>query len=331
MGASSSAVRVIRNGVPQATAALDLGSRLSKGNEQGLLGLAFRPQHAQNRKLSLFNTDTSAAVQVREFQLQAANPELIDSASERAILSAAQPQSNHNGGGLRFGPDGYLYISIGDGGGGGDNHGTIGNGQRKDTMLGKILRIDVDTTSSAKSYGVPSTNPFVGDPSYAPEIAFTGLRNPFRFSFDRLTGALWIADVGQNAREEIDYVAPGQLGHNFGWRCREGLAAYNMSTANCSSTTFVDPVLVKPTTGPYCSMIMGYAYRGCRMPGYHGTIFYSDYCHSNPRRFEFNGTTISNDQAISTINLNPIAWTEDQYGELYFVRLGNRVFRLDPN
>jgi glucose/arabinose dehydrogenase len=324
-------VRVIKSGVPQGTAAIDIGSRLSKGNEQGLLGLAFHPQHAQNRKLYLFYTDTSAAVQVREFQTQVGNPDRLDLASERTILSASQPQSNHNGGGLRFGRDGYLYISIGDGGGGGDNHGSIGNGQRKDTLLGKILRIDVDATSPGKNYAVPTDNPFVGDASYAPEIAHLGLRNPFRFSFDRQTGALWIADVGQNAWEEIDYVAPGQLGKNFGWRCREGLVSYNMSTPNCSAGTFVDPVLVKPTTGPYCSMIMGYPYRGCRMPGYQGTVFYSDYCHPNPRRFDFNGVTVSGEQAVSTINYNPIAWAEDQYGELYFVRLGNRVFRIDPN
>lgn len=324
-------VRVVRNGVPQTPSVFDLSTRVSKGNEQGLLSLAFHPGYAQNRKLYLFFTNTSGAVQVIEVRMQAGNPEVVETASERTLLTVAEPQSNHNGGSLRFGPDGYLYISLGDGGSGGDPHGPIGNGQAKDTFLGKILRIDVDQTAGGKPYAVPASNPFVGDASFLPEIYHWGLRNPFRISFDRQTGALWIADVGQNAWEELDYVAPGQKGLNFGWRCREGLVAYNMSTANCNTSTFTDPVLVHPTTGTYCSMIMGYPYRGCRMPGYHGTVFYSDYCHSRPRRFTFSGGVVSGDQDIATISANPIAWTEDHRGELYFLRLNNTIYRLDPS
>ena len=324
-------VRVIQNGSPVGGAALNISGRLSKGGEQGLLGIAFHPNHQQNRKLYLFYTDNSGDVQIREFQTQQGNPDVIDTTTERTILSVSEPESNHNGGGLRFGPDGYLYISLGDGGGGGDNHGSIGNGQRKDALLGKILRIDVNSTGGGKNYVVPSTNPFVNDASFAPEVFHWGLRNPFRFSFDRKTGAMWIADVGQSSWEELNYIPPGQSGLNFGWRCREGLVAFNMGTANCNSTTFTDPVLVKPNGGSYCSIIAGYPYRGCKMPGYDGVVFYSDFCHPNPRRFDFNGTTVSGEQAVSSVSGGPVSWAEDHQGELYFVELGNTVYRLDPN
>ncbi|MCA9671939.1 MAG: PQQ-dependent sugar dehydrogenase [Myxococcales bacterium] len=323
-------VRVIQNGTPVAAAALDINTRISKGNEQGLLSIAFHPNYQSNRRLYIMYTDTSRANQIREFQTQAANPNMLDAASERTILSVTQPETNHNGGSLRFGPDGYLYISIGDGGGGGDNHGTIGNGQSTNTMLGKILRIDVNSSGGGKNYVVPSSNPFVGNSAFLPEIWHYGLRNPFRFEFDSQTGAMWIGDVGQNTWEELDYAAPGTGGINYGWRCREGFVAFNMGTANCNTSTFRDPVLVQPTTGAYCSIIAGRPYRGCLMPGYHGTVFYSDYCYQNLRAFEWNGTSASNDRAAPNLTSNAVAWAQDYQGELYFVRLNGNVYKIVP-
>ena len=202
----------------------------SNSNEQGLLGLAFHPDYAKNGWFFVNYTRSDGDTRISRFSVSPTNPNIADPNTERIILEVDQPFANHNGGGLKFGPDGYLYIALGDGGSGGD---PFGNGQNNNTFLGKFLRIDVSNTNPSAPYSIPPDNPFVGNTVYRPEIWSTGWRNPWRFSFDRLTGDLWVGDVGQNAREEIDFEPTKTPGRNYGWRCREG--NQNYSSGGCLS------------------------------------------------------------------------------------------------
>jgi glucose/arabinose dehydrogenase len=326
----SGRIRLIKDGQLVPGPFLDLGSEVSQGEEQGLLSLAFHPAYQQNRRFYVYYTDSGGDVQVVEYQRQSNSEDVGDSTTARTLLSIAEPESNHNGGAIRFlGSSSSLYVGVGDGGGGGDDHGPIGNAQKKDTLLGKMLRIDVDREQGGKPYGIPLDNPFVGDAAFAPEIFHWGLRNPWRFSFDFATGELWIGDVGQNAWEEIDFVSAGAKGKNFGWRCREGLESYK-DDAHCASESLIDPVLVKPN-GAYCSIIPGYRYRGCRMPGYRGTFFYGDYCQGTIHSFQWNGAAVTDDQAVAGVSVTTLtSWGEDHQGELYLVTGNGQVFRLDP-
>ena len=206
---------------------LDIHDRVVYGGERGLLGIAFHPQYRSNGYFFVNYTGAGDSTHISRFKVNADNPDIADPFSERKILTIPQPYANHNGGDLHFGGDGYLYIGLGDGGSGGDP----GNrAQNKKTFLGKMLRIDVD---KGNPYAIPPTNPFVGDPEVLPEIWATGLRNPWRFSFDRLTHDLWIGDVGQNKYEEIDFQpASSTGGENYGWKCYEGNEAY--ASINCA-------------------------------------------------------------------------------------------------
>ena len=246
------------------------------GNEQGLLGLAFDPDYANTGRFYVYYTASgggpSGQSRVSRFQVTA-DPNVADPNSEEILYTWPQPFSNHNGGDLEFGPDGYLYVGFGDGGSGGDpnNH-----AQSLDDPLGDMIRIDV---SGASGYTVPPDNPWVGAQDTLPEIWASGLRNPFRFGFDALTGDLWIGDVGQNAWEEFDFWPAGDnSGPNFGWRCREGLVSYNMS--GCTGG-YVDPVAVYEnvwTGGTWCSAIGGRVYRGSQYPRFDGRYICTDYC-----------------------------------------------------
>ncbi len=224
-------VRVIAGGTLRANAFLDISGRISTGGERGLLGLAFHPAYASNGRFFVFYTRADDGdIQISEFRRSAGDPHRADAASERAILRVEHSTySNHNGGTLAFGPDGYLYIGTGDGGGGGD---PLGNAQDKLSRLGKLLRIDVDTPSSTIPYEVPADNPFVG--RAGDDLIWSyGLRNPWRFSFDRATGDLWIGDVGQGSWEEIDRarrIAGGGRGLDFGWNVLEGDHCYGATT-----------------------------------------------------------------------------------------------------
>ena len=213
------------NGQVLSTPFLDIDARVgSQGNEQGLLGLAFHPDYANNGFFYVNYTNNSGDTRIARFKVSADNPNVADPNSEKLLLPVDQPYSNHNAGDLTFGPDGYLYFGLGDGGSGGDPQ---NNGQTATAYLGKMLRIDVD---NGDPYAIPPTNPFKDTDFYLDEIWATGLRNPWRFSFDRLTGDLWIGDVGQDAWEEIDFQpASSTGGENYGWRCYEGNHVYSMS------------------------------------------------------------------------------------------------------
>lgn len=253
---------------------LDIQSRVGDSqNEQGLLGLAFHPDYQQNGFFYVNYTNNDGDTRVARFSVMANNPDKADPASEKLLLAVDQPYGNHNGGCVRFGPDGYLYIGMGDGGSGGDPH---KNGQNRQTFLGKMLRIDVN---NGDPYAIPPDNPFVNDNFSLAEIWAYGLRNPWRFSFDRLTGDLWIGDVGQNAWEEIDYQpASSSGGENYGWRCYEGEHAYN--TGGCPDTVvMVFPVAEYSNSSQQgCSVTGGIVYRGCDFPGLYGRYLFTDYC-----------------------------------------------------
>jgi hypothetical protein len=269
-------IRIVENGALLGTPFLDIDPIVnSSGNEQGLLGLAFHPDYANTGFFYVDYIDAGGNTVVSRFSVSAADPNVADPASELKILQVVQPYSNHNGGQLAFGPDGYLYIGLGDGGSGGDPQ---DRAQNIELMLGKILRIDVDSTQPPLNYAIPADNPFVGNPVAAKEIWAYGLRNPWRFSFDRLTGDLYIGDVGQNLYEEIDLQpASSAGGENWGWRCYEATHPYN--TAGCGPIGDYDmPILEYPHVSGRCSVTGGYLYRGFAAPGLRGAYVFADYC-----------------------------------------------------
>lgn len=254
------------------SAFLNISTLISTGGERGLLGLAFHPNYATNGYFYVNYTNTTGSTVIARYSVNTVNPNLADTASGTILLTIAQPFSNHNGGTLRFGPDGYLYIGMGDGGSGGDP----GNrAQNKNELLGKMLRIDVD---NGTPYAIPPTNPYASTDG-ADEIWATGMRNPWKFSFDTVDGNLWIADVGQENVEEINKVAVGDGGYNFGWRCYEGNAAYN--TAGCAAQntmTFPFTTYSSASGSGSCSITGGYVYRGTAYPNFVGKYFFTDYC-----------------------------------------------------
>lgn len=318
-------IRVIRNGTLLATPFLDLSGQVSQGSEQGLLGLAFHPGYAASGRFVVHYTDPSGDTRVSAFRVSA-NPDLADAASEQVILAVDQPFSNHNGGMIQFGPDGRLYIGLGDGGSGGDPQ---GNGQNRNTLLGKILRLAVN---DAGETSVPADNPFVGQTGARAEIWSYGLRNPWRFSFDRQTGDLYIGDVGQNAREEINAGIGAQPGRgvNYGWNTMEGTRCFQPA-ANCNQTGLTLPVL-EYDHSQGCSVTGGYVYRGSAIPALRGHYFYADFCEGWVRSFR-----LSNGTATDRREWSPLSpggqipgFGEDGAGELYVMTAGGRVFRIVP-
>lgn len=267
-------IRILRNGTLQATPFLDVSALLSGGGERGLLGLAFHPGYAANGYLYIYYTRAAdGAVTVARYTRSAGNPDLADPTSGQVLLTIAKPYANHNGGAIRFGPDGFLYLGVGDGGSGNDPHAYA---QDTTVLLGKILRIDVDRGTP---YAIPGDNPFAGNGSARPEIWAVGVRNPWRIAFDRATGDLWIGDVGQNEREEVDRVPRGTPGGmNFGWRMREGTRCTGLSGPYpCPSAALTDPVLEYDHTQG-CSITGGVVYRGRMAAVLRGSYLYADYC-----------------------------------------------------
>jgi glucose/arabinose dehydrogenase len=297
---------------------LDIAERIDSGGERGLLGLAFHPDFASNGRLFVDYTDLSGDTVVSEFQGDA---ERAEPASERILLSIDQPFPNHNGGDIAFGPDGYLYIATGDGGSGGD---PLGNGQSLQTMLGKLLRIDVD---GSEPYDVPADNPFVGDRQALPEIWAYGLRNPWRFSFDRQTEDIFIGDVGQGSWEEIDHQPAGEGGRNYGWNTMEGPECFRQ--AGCDQNGLLPPVTAygrdegSTVTG-------GYVYRGTAQPALAGLYLFADF--GSGRIWGFPASDASSDSVDMTellqTDLSISSFGEDEAGELYAVDLGGAVYRL---
>jgi hypothetical protein len=317
-------IRVIRNGQLQATPFLDVAGRISSGGERGLLGLAFHPQFATSRRLFVNYTNPRGDTHVAEFR--ATSADAADPGSERILLTSAQPFANHNGGGLAFDNSGRLLIALGDGGSGGD---PLGNGQKLDTFLGKILRIDVD---AGTPYAVPADNPFRATAGAAPEIWAYGLRNPFRISVDRPSGDLYIGDVGQNRVEEIDVgLASRRGGENYGWNTTEGSQCFSPASG-CNRSGLVLPVY-EYSHSEGCSVTGGVVYRGCRMPDLAGTYFFGDFCTGLVRSFR-----LANGQATDlrdwTAGLrgigSPSSFGLDADGEAYVVDYDGEVYRLEP-
>ncbi len=320
-------IRLLKRGSLAGTPFLDIVSRVGSGGERGLLGLAFHPRYAENGRFFVNYTDRSGDTHIAEFKASPASSDAADPGTERLLLLVDQPYANHNGGGLAFGNDGMLYIGLGDGGSGGDPH---GNAQSLGTHLGKMLRIDVDGGSP---YGVPRDNPFVGRAGALPEIWAYGLRNPWRFAFDRATGDLVIGDVGQNAVEEIDLgLASRRGGENYGWNVMEGSRCYRPA-AGCSTAGLTLPIS-EYTHGDGCSITGGVVYRGCRMPGYHGTYFYSDYCTPFVRSFRIeNGRPVDARDWSSSLGrevASPSSYGVDAEGEVYIVDHAGKVLKIVP-
>jgi glucose/arabinose dehydrogenase len=271
-------VKIVKNGAINKVPFLDLSSRLDGLNiaysEKGLLGMAFHPEFKKNGRFFVYYSAPDNLPKfdhksiVAEYKVSLTDADKA-STEETIIMEIFQPESNHNGGNLVFGPDGYLYIGTGDGGGANDEHGTIGNGQDLNSLLGKILRIDVD---QAKPYAIPEDNPFKGKQNHRPEIFAYGLRNPWRFSFDDVTGKLFCGDVGQNKYEEINII---EKGGNYGWRIMEGYHCFNPSF-NCDKTGLKLPITeYDHETG--ISVCGGYMYRGMSFPSLHGYYFFGDW------------------------------------------------------
>jgi len=318
-------IRVLRNDALVPTPFLDISTSVSNGSEQGLLGLAFHPRYADNGLFVVNYTNTAGDTRVSTFRVSA-DPDRADAGSEVVILAVDQPFSNHNGGMVAFGPDGKLYIGMGDGGSGGDPQ---NNGQSRNTLLGKILRLDVSATGQVS---VPSDNPFVGQSGIRPEIWSYGLRNPWRFSFDRSTGDLYVGDVGQNAREEIDVATDAAQfgrGRNYGWSIMEGMACFSGSSCDRNGLTL--PVL-DYGHAEGCSVTGGYVYRGTALGGFAGHYFYGDYCEGWVRSFRLSGPGVT--EQLEWPSLRPggqiLSFGEDARGELYILSGSGQVFRIDP-
>ncbi|HMQ48980.1 MAG TPA: PQQ-dependent sugar dehydrogenase [Saprospiraceae bacterium] len=291
----------------------------SQASERGLLGLAFHPDYSENGYFYVNYTNGSGHTVIARYSVSAGNPNQADPNSELPILTINQPFSNHNAGDLNFGPDGYLYIAMGDGGSGGDPQ---NNSQTRNRMLGKMLRLDVD---NVEPYTIPADNPFINDNLTLDEIWAIGLRNPWRFSFDRLTGDIWIADVGQDDWEEIHFQpASSTGGENYGWRCYEGFDTYN--TNNCGGASgYVQPVHVYPSDGVQgCSITGGYVYRGENNPSMYGYYFYADYCTGRFWGLRPDGQGgWSNVELLNLANQEFSSFGEDAEGELYVAGIGS--------
>ena len=297
---------------------LDIAGRITSGGERGLLGLALHPRYPADSRLFVDYTDRSGNTVVSSFRATHGDPIRVDPASERVILRVAQPYPNHNGGGIAFGPDGNLYIALGDGGSAGDPQ---GNGQRLDTLLGKILRISIDQPAGGAAYAVPPDNPFVARTGARPEIWVLGLRNPWRFSFDRATGDLWIGDVGQNLWEEVDVARSGAGGLNFGWVRMEGFHCYPASNP-CDTSGLVLPV-AEYGHGPGCSITGGYVYRGRAQPALVGWYLFTDYCSGVIYAIDPAGDGRREPQRVGQASSGAAAFGEDEAGELYLANVSD--------
>ena len=324
-------VRVFDNdpSVTTATVFIDITARVASGGEMGLLGMAFHPGFPLNPRVYLSYTNELSGrffSRISEFMLGAGG--VLNPNSERILLVIDQPETNHKGGNIAFGQDGFLYIGMGDGGGGNDQHLPIGNGQRMTTLLGKMLRIDVST---ATGYAIPLGNPFRGNPQCGvngtgalncPEIYASGLRNPWRWSFDRLTGELWLGDVGQDAREEIDRVV---LGGNYGWRCIEGTLPTGLP---CGSAPNLQAPVAEYERSVGTTVTGGYVYRGTAITGLAGRYVFGDF--SSGRIWHIVAGTQPTARVTDGFDsgLNISSFGEGNDGELYLVHYGGQLYRL---
>ncbi|PKB16525.1 sorbosone dehydrogenase family protein [Flavobacterium sp. 5] len=300
---------------------LNISSLISNSGEKGLLGLAFHPNYNTNGIFYINYINLNGNTVIAKYTVDSENPNIANASSGSILLTITQPYANHNGGTLKFGPDGYLYIGMGDGGSGGDPE---NRAQNVNELLGKMLRIDVN---SGTPYSIPADNPYLGIAG-ADEIWAIGLRNPWKFSFDKKLGNLWIADVGQDNVEEINTVAATQSKLNYGWRCYEGETAYN--TANCPSQAVMKFPLktINHSTGA-CSITGGYVYNGTTYPNFKGLYFFTDYCDPKIGMMTASGT-VTYSEAFSGNNFSTFG--ENNNGELYVASINNgTIFKIIDN
>lgn len=334
-------VWILKNGTIQSTPFLDISGRVSGSSEQGLLGIAFHPDYASNGLFYLNYTGTfpgaggsSNDTRIVGYGTDAGNPDLADPSTATLLLSITQPFNNHNGGQIHFGPDGMLYIGMGDGGAGGDpdNH-----AQNPLSQLGKMLRYE---TNGLDPLSIPANNPFVGDPDTLDEIWALGLRNPWRFSFDRGTGDMYIGDVGQADWEEVSYEHNTSMGgENFGWRLKEGTHCFNPST-NCDPDGITtDPIHEYFSNGGFCSVIGGYVYRGSDVPNLDGFYIFADFCGSGNNSLpgahsliRLGEDWVANDLELflddNILSTSIAAFGEDSQGELYICSFGGSLLKV---
>ena len=330
-------IQLIKNGVVLPDPFLNIPNRIGSGGEQGLLGLAFHPDYQTNLYFYVYYTDLGGDTIIERFERRPGNPDRAAKNTGVVLMGPiSQPYSNHNGGQLAFGQDGYLYIGFGDGGSANDPGCRAQDGS---TFLGKMLRIDVD---GGFPYAIPPDNPFVGDGSILDEIWHFGHRNPWRWSFDSVTGDMYIADVGQNAREEISFqFGSSSGGENFGWKIMEGRRCNSTSgCANpdpCNDPSYTDPIF-QYTHSLGCSITGGYVYRGCAIPDLDGTYFYADYCSDRVWSFRYDGNNVTDaqertnelDQNDGSFN-SWSAFGQDQCGEIYMASLSGDIFMIQAD
>jgi len=325
-------ILVRKSGVVLSTPLLDISNLVTKGGEQGLLGLAFHPSFETNRKFYVNYTNRYGDTIVREYKTSTSNPNRADTGSARTVLKIDQPYDNHNGGMLAFGPGGYLYIGMGDGGGGDDP----GNrAQNTGTLLGKMLRINVNGRTSTRAYKIPASNPYVGRPGRN-EIWQIGLRNPWRFSFDRKTGTMWIGDVGQGSYEEIDRAIHTDTGsgrgYNWGWRVMEGRHCHIPPTG-CNTAGKVKPLLeYTQESNGRCAVTGGYVYRGSWIPSLVGYYVFGDFCSGEIWAIKANSSYPPNRITLAGAGSGRhiSSFGESATGELYVVDLGGTISVFKP-
>jgi glucose/arabinose dehydrogenase len=304
---------------------MDIADRVDdSSSELGLLGLAFAPDFLTSRSFYVnYTAGSPLRTVVSRFT---ANPgiETADAKTEAKVIEIAQPYTNHNGGEIRFGPDGMLYLGMGDGGSGNDPQ---GNAQKRDALLGKMLRIDPSGTSSGRAYRIPPDNPFVGQQGTREEIWTLGMRNPWRFTFDKQTGTLWVGDVGQNSREEVDVIRKGA---NYGWNVMEG--ANCRQGNNCDKSAFVLPVIDYATADGNCAVVGGFIYRGEAIAALRGAYVYGDYCSGKVWALRYDGSKVTEQSQIAAVGGPMSSFAEDTHGELYALAYGDKgaVFKITP-
>ena len=328
-------IRIYSGGTLLTTPFLDISSIITyeNGGERGLLSLVFHPQYATNGYFFVYYNNSAGNVSLAQYHRSAGNINIADPASGKVLMTTTKPFTNHNGCQLLFGPDGYLYFGTGDGGSGGDPNNNAQNGASR---LGKMIRIDVNNFTDATEpyYDIPATNPFINTAGYLPEIYATGLRNPWRWSFDRQTNDIWLADVGQDAWEEVNTVSLAQSsGLNYGWRCYEGTHTYN--TSQCGPTPATGktaPIFEYPhsSTGGY-SITGGYVYRGTEYPGLQGYYICCDYVTTNGWLIKPNGTGTYSVTQQTNFPANIVSFGEAEDGTLYAASLGGTIYKVIQN
>ncbi|MQF99556.1 MAG: PQQ-dependent sugar dehydrogenase [SAR202 cluster bacterium] len=306
---------------------LDISDRISdEGNEEGLLGLAFHPDYSENGYFyTYYSKDSPRRSVLSRFSVKEEDPNQANPNSEVIVMEIPQPFNNHNGGQIVFGPDDYLYIGLGDGGSSGDPN---RHGQNLETLLGSILRIDVTTDESGNAYVIPEDNPFIGysDTNVRQEIWAYGLRNPWKFTFDKVTDQMWAGDVGQNDYEEIDMIQPGL---NYGWNVIEGTHCYPAHVENCNQENLEPPIYEYPRSGGNCSVTGGYVYRGSLLPSLHGAYIYGDFCSGRIWALWYDGTHVTENLELTEAPGRISSFGEDQDGEIYVLSFDKNIYRLE--